>query len=118
MTKEEINAVAVMRRAGNTPHEIAQTLGKSYTFALQAQRRAQQMGLLPPKIKPKPATRTSVRDFVCNYGMRQGRIGDVIAELSAEQQNWLLLKSSRLGCSTVAEYLTELVRDEFERTER
>ena len=35
MTEEQINAVAVMRRAGNSNGEIAQTLGMTYDQVMQ-----------------------------------------------------------------------------------
>lgn len=109
MNDAEINEVAMLYRAGNTPREIAQMIGRSYTFVLQLKRQAHERGLLPPKKKTPP--RQAVRGFVSNNGMKQGHISDVLLALSKDQQRWILREAGRLECESLAEYLTELVRD-------
>jgi hypothetical protein len=113
MTEEEVNEVAVLRRAGNSPAEIAQTINRSYTFVLQAQGRARDIGLLPPRPKPNP--RQSARNYVSNRGIIMGHISDVVMALTEKQKAWLILETERLGCATISEYLTELARDEYEK---
>ena len=115
MTEQEIKEIAAMRSAGNTPREIAAKIGRSYTFVIQAQGRARDTGVLPPK--PKPLPRQSARNYVSNNGLIMGHVSDVILALTKEQSAWLLVQTEMLGCATISEYLTELVRDEFERSE-
>lgn len=113
MTEKEINEVAVMRRAGNSNREIAETLGISYDRVVRCVSQARKRNLLPPKPKAEP--RQAVRDFVNNYGKRQGRISHVMIALSKEQRLWVMREVTKLECDSVAEYITELVRDEYER---
>lgn len=110
MTEQQINEVVLLSRAGNAPREIAQMIGRSYTSVLTAQAQARERGLLPAKTKPPP--RQVARNYVSNNGMALGRVSDVVMALSRGQRAWLLGQTQKLGCATIAEYLTELVREE------
>jgi hypothetical protein len=113
MTEKEINEIAVLHRAGNTPREIAQIISRSHAFVSMAQRRARMMGLLPPK--PKAETREQVRDLVCNSGFKQGRISKVLGDLSDKEQKWAITRAQRDGYETIAEWLTDVVREKYDK---
>lgn len=113
MTEQEIEAVAALRLAKKSNTEIGQILGFSYEQVVRRIARARQRGLIPPKTKAEP--RQAARDFVKNYSKSMGHVGDVMVALSKDQQRWLMGEATKLGCQTIAEYLTELVRDEHAR---
>jgi transcriptional regulator len=113
MTEEQIKAVAVMRRAGNSNGEIAQTLGMTYDQVGTAVFRARQRNILPPKPKANP--RQAALDLVKGNGLRQGRISDMMIELSKEEKVWLIGETQRDGYETIAEWLTDVVREKYDK---
>jgi hypothetical protein len=113
MTEEQINAVAVMRRAGNSNLEIARTLGMTYDQVGTAVFRARQRNILPPKPPAKP--RQAVLDLVKGNGLRQGRISDMMIELSKPEKVWLIGETQRDGYETIAEWLTDVVREKYDK---
>jgi hypothetical protein len=113
MTDEQINQVAVMRRAGNSNREIAQTLGMTYDQVGTAVFKARQRNILPPKPKANP--RQAVLDLVKGNGLRQGRISDMMIELSKEEKVWLIGDAQRDGYETVAQWLTDVVRAKYDK---
>ena len=68
-----------------------------------------------PKSETPSARQTFARDA---YALRYGHIRDIVQALDNDQFDWLCESTARIGCDTVAEYLTELARDEFERTKQ
>jgi DNA-binding transcriptional regulator LsrR (DeoR family) len=113
MTEEQINAVAVMRHAGNSNREIAQTLNMTYDQVGTAVFKARQRNILPPKPKANP--RQAVLDLVKGNGLRQGRISDMMIELSKPERVWVIGQAQRDGYETLAEWLTDLVRAEYDK---
>jgi hypothetical protein len=113
VTEEEINAITTMFRAGGTPREIAAAMGLRYDTVLKAQARARDKGLLPPKRRPHP--RQVAQTYVRNNRVVMGHVSDVLVALTREQRVWLVKQTEELGCVNIAEYLTELTRDEYER---
>ena len=85
MTEEDINAVAVMRRAGNSNREIAVA-------------------------EPKQA----IIDFCKSNNIRQGRISNMMLALSKEEKVWLVGEAHKDGYETIAEWLTDLVREKYD----
>jgi transposase len=116
MTEKEINIVAVMRRAGNSNGEIAQTLGITYDQVVRCVSRARQRNWLPPKPKANP--RQAVLDLVKGNGMRQGRISDMMMALSKPEKVWLIGQAQREGYETIAEWLTDIVRTEYDQANK
>ena len=113
MTEQQINEVAVMRRAGNSNREIAQTLNMTYDQVGTAVFRARQRNILPPKPKANP--RQAVLDLVKGNGLRQGRISDTLMALSKPERVWLIGETQRDGYETVAEWLTDVVREKYDK---
>jgi hypothetical protein len=113
MTDEQINQVAIMRRAGNSNGEIAQTLGLTYDQVGTAVFRARQRNILPPKPPANP--RQAVLDLVKGNGLRQGRVSDMMMALSKEEKVWLIGDAQREGYETIAEWLTDVVRAKYDK---
>jgi transposase len=113
MTDEQINQVAVMRRAGNRNIEIAQMLNMTYDQVGRYVFQARQRGWLPPKPKANP--RQAVIDLVKGNGMRQGYISDMMMALSKEEKVWLIGDAQRDGYETIAEWLTDVVRAKYDK---
>ena len=113
MTEQDTNEVAIMRRAGNSNREIAQTLGLTYDQVGSAVFKARQRNWLPPKPKANP--RQAVLDLVKGNGLRQGRISDMMMALSKEEKVWLIGETQRDGYETIAEWLTDVVREKHDK---
>lgn len=113
MTEEQINEVAVMRRAGNSNREIAETLGMTYDQVGTAVFKARQRNILPPKPPAKP--RQAVLDLVKGNGMRQGYISDMMMALSKPERVWVIGQAQREGYETIAEWLTDVVREKYDK---
>lgn len=97
-------------RQGLRPLEIAQKLQIPYHRVSGAVTRGRSLGLLPMK-------QTYTLSYIMQMrSITMGRMGrDVVHRLSREQQNWLVDKAAEMGCETVAEYITEMIRDDYER---
>jgi transposase len=113
MTEEQINAVAVMRRAGNSNREIAQTLGMTYDQVGTAVFRARKRNILPPKPVAEP--KQAIIDFCKSNNIRQGRISNMMLALSKEEKVWLVGEAHKDGYETIAEFLTDLVREKYDQ---
>ncbi len=113
MTDEQINQVAVLRRAGNRNGEIAEMLGINYDQVVRCVYQARQRNWLPPKPKANP--RQAVFDLVKGNGLRQGRVSDVMMALSKEEKVWLIGDAQREGYETIAEWLTDVVRAKYDK---
>lgn len=99
--------------AGMDRHEIAEQVGKSTASVSAAITRGRQVGVIPmPKPKPK---QFRVKKLLHGNGLKVGNMGWMMDALSLEQIEWLVVDASRIGCDTLAEYITEIVRDEYER---
>jgi hypothetical protein len=68
-----------------------------------------------PKSETSSARHALARDA---YAIRYGHVRDIVQALDNDQFDWLCASAARIGCGTVAEYLTELARDEFERAKQ
>jgi len=113
MTDEQINAVAVMRRAGNSNREIAQTLKISYDQVGTAVFRARQRNILPPKPVAEP--KQAIIDFCKSNNIRQGRISNMMLALSKEERVWMVGAAHKDGYETLAEWLTDVVREKYDK---
>jgi hypothetical protein len=113
MTDEQINQVAVLRRAGNSNGEIAQTLGLTYDQVGTAVFKARQRNILPPKPKANP--RQAVLDLVKGNGLRLGYVSDMMMALSKEERVWLIGDAQLDEYVTIAEWLTDVVRAKYDK---
>lgn len=103
--------VAWLKNEGKTYVQICEALGISKSYVNLLVRAAKNNGLV--KERGKSTTRHAIRAAALSrYGVQYGRIGDVMCKLSRDQFTWLCAEVEKGGYENVAEYLTELVRDE------
>ena len=67
-----------------------------------------------PKSETPSARHTLARDA---YAVHYGHIKDIVQALNNDQFDWLCASAARINCESIAEYLTELVRDQYEEAE-
>ena len=102
-----------MYLAGMDRKEIAEKVGKKVSAVSTAITRGRALGVIPPlKPKYKPYY---INKMMRGNGMKIGTLRSVIDSLMLEQVQWLIVDASRIGCATLAEYITEILRDEYER---
>ena len=68
-----------------------------------------------PKSETPSARQTFARDA---YAIRYSNIRTIVQALDNDQFDWLCASTAEINCASIAEYLTELVRDEYERTKK
>jgi hypothetical protein len=64
-----------------------------------------------PKSETPSARHTLARDA---YAIHYGHIRNIVQALDNDQFDWLCASAARINCESIAEYLTELVRDAYE----
>ena len=64
-----------------------------------------------PKSETPSARHTLARDA---YAIHYGHIKDIAQALDNDQFDWLCASTAKINCESIAEYLTELVRDQYE----
>jgi hypothetical protein len=67
-----------------------------------------------PKSETPSARHTFARDA---YAIRYGNIRNIVHALDNNQFDFLCASAARINCESIAEYLTELVRDQYEESE-
>lgn len=95
---------------GLTPNAIAEKMGVSRCSVRTALTRGRKGGFVPP-----PEQASNLKHLLRAYNLRNGNVGEIYDSLTTEQSRWLIEAASKIECETVAEYLIELVRDEYER---
>lgn len=98
---------------GVSRHEIAEKFGVSLQSVSAAITRGRQHGRVPPRKPLSP--KYHIMKMTYASGVKIGRLSDVTSSLTSEQVDWLVFEASKVGCSSIAEYITEVVRDEYER---
>ena len=66
-----------------------------------------------PKSETPSARHTLARDA---YAIRYGNIRTIVQALDNDQFDWLCASAAKINCESIAEYLTELLRDEYEKS--
>ena len=96
---------------GLKPREIAEELGIQQKEAAGVVYYARKSGHIP-----RTRGRKGLRYLMDkSYGeLKFGRLGSLTTDLTVEQQEWLFEECMKLKTGTIMEYLTELIRDEFE----
>lgn len=116
-TLARVQRVAEMRNAGATYDDIAKVLNRSKGVVGRDVMRARQLGLMAERKGVDNAK--SRRDYHVQQGVMLGRMSDIVEGIERDQFEWLTEQVRLLGDgATLAEYLTELVRDEHARYEK
>lgn len=90
---------------GFTNEEISNKLGYTRTKVSDCIRKGRKYGHVP-KFRPK-----IVPEYENHVFYRKGSISDILNDLSREQRTWVVNSAQKEGCLSVAEYITEIVRD-------
>lgn len=109
-----LEQVAKMRSDGCSYVDIQNALGISHGEVGRLTRQAKNAGLLPEHRAYETAQLRVFRAKTV-YQIKMGHTRDVVAAITSEQFDWLASVTARAECDSIAEYLTELVRDEYER---
>lgn len=97
-------------REGYKVTEISRMMNLSYPMVSSAVGRGRRAGILEPK------SSYTLPYLLQINSLQVGRLKkDIINKLSQRQQNWLVNKSVDLGCESLAEYIVEVLRDEYEK---
>jgi hypothetical protein len=113
MTKRMMQ-VADLMAAGHTEAEIMDKLGASKWAVRSAKARGRQLGVIPPH-KPKPGYAA----FIARLGKERfhiGKMAQALKPLSDDERNWLLDRAQGDGYESVAEYLCDVIRAEYDKT--
>lgn len=108
-----LEQVAKMRAGGCSYVDIQNALGISHGEVGRLTRQAKDAGLLPEH-RAYETAQLRVWRAKTVYQIKMGHTRDVVAAITPEQFDWLVGVTARTECKSVAEYLTELVRDAYE----
>ena len=110
MTEKEINIVAEMHRAGHSHAAIQLATGFGYTKVVRAVVIARKAGIVPPR-KNKSTPRQQVKYLFANRRIKLGFMSDILLAMTPAQLDWMAKETVKMGCESVAEYITEIMRD-------
>ena len=108
MSEALYNRCVELYRAGHLPLKIVELTEFSRKEVMNAIQRARKRGDIT---KIQAVEGPTVRRYLQMSEIALGSIGGILNELSDEQAQWLVEETENIGCSTVAEYLAEVVRD-------
>ena len=98
--------VWTLRNKGFDSKQISEILGLGIQTVYSAIRRGRECGAVE-RVRPAP-------DRFIGTKIKRGNVSDVLASISDDQREWLLKTTAQTGCDTVAEYIAEMVRDQYE----
>jgi len=104
---EQTKAIWAMHNDGISQKKIASKFGVSGAVVSGAINRGRKSG--HAKMKVKTVT-TVYNKSTCMWGY----IGQIRDQLSPDQAEWLFNSAEDCGCTSVAEYIAELVLDAYE----
>lgn len=107
--KQSTKRVWELRLQGYSNLEIKDILDLTPCAIASAVRRGRECGALPRY------NQTAMPDRRRGSEIRRGTISLILSGLSIEQQEWLVHEAADTGCETIAEYILEIVRDEYEQ---
>ena len=94
---------------GNSITDISRATGRTEGALKTMLMRARQAGKIP-----KIARGNGVEYLCRKSGVRMGTSREIVSALARDQVEWLFSESIRLKTRSVAEYITEIVRDAYE----
>ncbi|MBQ2263237.1 MAG: hypothetical protein II336_17985 [Loktanella sp.] len=106
----DIEAIAKMRTDGLSYDDIKARTGLSQSSVGNMVRLAKNAGLLAEREVLHDRKSLAERAWMA-YGVRLGKTTDALRALDRDQFEWLAREAGMVGCESIAEYLTELVRD-------
>jgi len=110
MMGDDTRRVAELHRAGHSHVAIQLATGFGYTKVVRAVVEARKAGMIPPR-KVKASPRQQVKYLFANRRIKLGCMSDILLAMTPDQLDWLAVETDKVGCASVAEYITEMVRD-------
>ena len=110
MMGDDTRRVAELHMAGHSYAAIQLATGFGYTKVVRAVGIARKAGIVPPR-KNKSTPRQQVKYLFANRRIKMGFMSDILLGLTPDQLDWLAMETDKIGCASVAEYITEMVRD-------
>jgi len=99
-----------MHKAGHSHAAIQLATGFGYSRVVRGVVEARKAGMIPPR-KVKASPRQQVKYLFANRRIKLGFMSDILLGLTPDQLDWLAVETDKVGCASVAEYITEMVRD-------
>lgn len=92
---------------GKSVVEISDQLGVARQTVYNIVSRSRRQGLIPPK----PQEEVDPKILLRRIGLKLGKSGSLVSELSPRQLDWLIGECIRLRMDTIMEYVIETIRD-------
>ena len=107
-TQETIKKLNDMINAGASNMEVAEKLGLSQNRVAYYVRQGRMSGKITSR---RPIKNVDAIKFLQNSYMRLGTVSEIVSDLTQDQIEWIIEQTKDLNCETIAEFITELVRD-------
>ena len=110
MMGDDTRRVAELHMAGHSYAAIQLATGFGYTKVVRAVGIARKAGIVPPR-KNKSTPRQQVKYLFANRRIKLGYMSDILLAMTPAQLDWMAKETDKMGCDSVAEYITEIMRD-------
>ena len=110
MMNPDTQRIAEMHRAGHSHAAIQLATGLGYSRVVRGVVEARKAGMIPPR-KVKASPRQIVKYLFANRNIKLGYMSDILLALTPDQLDWMAKETDKMGCESVAEYITEIMRD-------
>jgi len=110
MMNPDTQRIAEMHRAGHSHAAIQLATGLGYSRVVRGVVEARKAGMIPPR-KVKASPRQIVKYLFANRNIKLGYMSDILLALTPDQLDWMAKETDKMGCDSVAEYITEIMRD-------
>lgn len=97
-----------LHQRGLSIPEIMERTGAPRNKIYSALRRAQDRGEVMISSTKLSYAPDALRQ---RFNLRMGNVSTIIGALNDEQIDWVYAEALKVGCETIAEYLTEVIRD-------
>jgi len=110
MMNPDTQRIAEMHKAGHSHAAIQLATGLGYSRVVRGVVEARKAGMIPPR-KVKASPRQQVKYLFANRNIKLGYMSDILLALTPDQLDWMAKETDKMGCESVAEYITEIMRD-------
>jgi len=110
MMNPDTQRIAEMHKAGHSHAAIQLATGLGYSRVVRGVVEARKAGMIPPR-KVKASPRQIVKYLFANRNIKLGYMSDILLALTPDQLDWMAKETDKMGCDSVAEYITEIMRD-------
>lgn len=108
-TQEATKRVWALHKKGLSNQEIADRLSLKCTQVAGCLARGRDKGIIS-----RPVRNHNLSYLIRRDGGHLGTFMQISDSLTLDQRHWLVAQALDMGCATLAEYLTEVIRDQYE----